>query len=87
MFTFASNILKVYSIASAKIGTYDLRLRVKYTGASYTNEKSIYFTVNVVTFCTTAALTINDAKFKADTLGFTITQSIWQSRTTITWTD
>ena len=87
VFTFASNILKVYSTASTKIATYNLKLRVKYTGASYTNSSSLNFTVNVIASCTTVALTIDDTKFKADTSGFTITQSIWQSRTIITWTD
>ena len=77
VFTFASNILKVYSTASTKIATYNLKLRVKYTGASYTNSSSLNFTVNVIASCTTVALTIDDTKIKADTLGFTITQSIW----------
>ena len=88
VFTFASNILKVYSTASTKIATYNLKLRVKYTGASYnTKTSSLNFTVNVVASCKTVALTIDDSKFKADTLGFTITQSIWQSRTALTWAD
>ena len=87
VFTFPSNILKVYTTDGTKVTTYNLKLKVKYTGASYTNSSSLNFTVNVIASCTTVAITINDTKFKADTLGFTITQSIWQSRTIITWKD
>ena len=64
-----------------------MRLRAKYTGAIYTNTQFISFIVNVVASCTTAVITIDDTKFKADTLGFTITQPIWQSRTILTWAD
>jgi hypothetical protein len=35
VFTFASDILKVFSNDSAKIITYNLKLKVKYTGAIY----------------------------------------------------
>ena len=48
---------------------------------------SLNFTVNIVASCITAALTIDDTKFIADTLGFTMTQSIWQPITTLTWSD
>ena len=87
VFTFSSNILKVYSIDSAKISPYNLKLTVKYIGASFSYTGSLSFIVNVVAPCPTAALTIDDTIFKADTLGFTITQSIWQPTTTLTWMD
>ena len=67
VFTFASNILKVYSIDPAKASPYNLKLRGKYTGASYSYACSLNFMVNVSSSCTTAALTINDTIFKADT--------------------
>ena len=73
VFTFASNILKVYSIDSAKISPYNLKLRVKYIGASFSYTGFLSFIVNVIAACTTATLTIDDTIFKADTLGFTIT--------------
>ena len=79
VFTFASNILKVRTTDFNKISTYNLKLRAKYTGTSYSNTSYFSFTVNVVASCTTATLAIDDTKFIADTSGFTITQSIWQS--------
>ena len=63
VFTFASNILNVYSTASVKIATYNLRLRVKYTGASYTITNFLSFTVNIIASCLDALLTIDDTKF------------------------
>ena len=87
VFTFTSNILKVYSTDSAKISPYNLKLKVKYTGASFSYTGSLNFTVNVVASCATATLTIDDSIFKVNTLGFTITQSVWQPITTLTWMD
>ena len=72
VFTFASNILKVYSTDSVKISTYNLKLKVKYNVASYSYAGSLSFTVNVAATCKTAVITIDDTQFKADTLGFTI---------------
>ena len=35
LFTYAADILKVYSTNYAKISTYNLKLKVKYVGAIY----------------------------------------------------
>ena len=77
MFTFASNILTVESSESVKISTYYLKLKVKYAENTepliYSYAGSLSFTVNVIASCKTALLTIDDSKFKADYLGFTMT--------------
>ena len=88
MFTFASDILKVYTADSANIYTYNLKLKVKYNGAIYSYQGSLSFTVNIVAqACTSAIITINDSIFIPETSGFTMTQSIWQPTATLTWTD
>ena len=47
LFTFSSDILKVYSTDSTKISAYNLKIRVKYTGTSYSYAGSLSFAVNV----------------------------------------
>ena len=46
LFTFASDILQVYSSDSLKIAAYDYKIRVKYIGAIYSYAGSLSFTVN-----------------------------------------
>ena len=48
LFTFTSDILKVYSTDSTKIKLYNLKIRVKYIGPNYSYAGSLGFTVNVI---------------------------------------
>ena len=48
LFTFTSDILKVYSTDSTKIKLYNLKIRVKYIGAIYSYAGSLSFTVNAL---------------------------------------
>ena len=65
-----------------------MKLKVKFIGAIYSFQGSLSFTVNIVAqACASAVLTIDDTIFIAETSGFTMTQSIWQPTTTLTWTD
>ena len=66
---------------------YSLKLKVKYTGAIYSYQGSLSFTVNVIALCQSAVITITDSIFIPETSGFTMTQSIWQPTATLTWTD
>ena len=48
LFTFASDILQVYSTDSLKIAPYNYKIRVKYIGAIYSYAGSLSFTVNAL---------------------------------------
>ena len=48
LFTFASDILQVYSTDSLKIAPYNYKIRVKYIGAIYSYAGSLSFIVNAL---------------------------------------
>ena len=64
-----------------------MKIKVKYTGTIYSYQGALGFTVDVIANCANAVITIDNTIFIAETSGFTMTQSIWQLTTTLTWTD
>ena len=68
---------------NAFVGTY--AIKVIGLGECRVVEKT--FNLVVKDHCESAVITIDDTKIISSALGFTITQSIWQDITTVTYTE
>ena len=72
-----------YTADNAMAGTY----AIKVIGLVGCRSVEMTFNLVVINPCASAVLTIDDTIFISEASGFTITQSIWQPTSTLTWTD